>query len=261
MKVLSLNTQKAYQPGLSEFLMAQSESGVYDFILLQEAVEGVLAPLRNHSAYSILEELNTEMGGMSHLSILYRSTYVATQSTLHSFGMMHPFKALQHPGFGMLMGTFDTPKGRVQVGSLHLHSGWLSQVRVREILRIKKHVLEGIESGVPVIFGGDFNLGFPGEVANGYRLLAPEFSAKTRALGTTLDSRYSEPHKNIINTAAVALARFGLGFKLKTDHFFVDSRTANLVISERILHDRVSDHSPIELEFRLSTEGETSPVY
>ena len=261
MRVLSLNTQKAYQPGLQEFLTDLVQSGVYDFILLQEAVENVIAPLRNHDAYTILEEFNTEMGGMSHLCIVHRSTYAMSYSTLHSFGMMHPFRKLQHPGFGILMGTFDIPEGRVQIGSLHLHSGWLPHVRVREVLRLKRHLLDDTEPGVPTIFGGDFNLGFPGEVSNGYRLLAPEFSANTRAYGTTLDSRYSEPHHNVINTTAVALARLGLGLKLKTDHFFVDAATAKRVTAERILLDRVSDHSPIELELRLQEEEQAFPVY
>lgn len=251
MKVLSINTQKAYQSGLFPFLDQIVQSGAYDFILLQEAVEPVLAPLRIHEAYTVLEAFNEEMAAASHLAILHRSAFTLSSSQLYSFGMMHPFPALQHAGFGLLQGTFDTPSGRVQMGSVHLHSGWLPQVRLQEMRTLKRVLLQAQEPSVPVIFGGDFNLGFPGEVSIGHRLLAPQFCSQTRTLGSTLDSRYSEPHRNVINTGAVLLARFGLGVRLKTDHFFMDPNTAQQIVYERILPDRISDHSPIELEVSM----------
>lgn len=259
MKILSINTQKAYQPGLLPFLDHVICSEMYDAILLQEAVEPVLAPLRTHTTYAILEAFNEEMAAASHLAILYRSSWTLSSSQLYSFGMLHPFAALQHAGFGLLRGTFDTPSGSVMMGSVHLHSGWLPQVRVQEVRALKTCLMQDQEADVPVIVGGDFNLGLPGEVSNGYRLLAPQFCSRTRTLGSTLDSRYSEPHHNIINTGAVFLARFGLGVRLKTDHFFVDAKTAERVVGERVLPDRISDHSPIELE--LATHMQASPVY
>ncbi|TSD05864.1 MAG: hypothetical protein Greene07147_569 [Parcubacteria group bacterium Greene0714_7] len=246
MKILSLNTQKAFQPALPSFLKRVLDGGLYDFILLQEANERVLPLVRGVGAYRLLEVFDEVFSAPSHLSIVYRDTFKLKGSRLDSFGRMHPSPRLQHQGFGMLLGTFGTPQGDIKAGTVHLHSGLRPTVRAREVQALKDRVMKERAHNTPLVFGGDFNLGIPGEVIHACSLLLPQFVASTRHLGPTLNSRYSEPHPNIVNTSAVFLAKFGLGFDLKTDHLFVDAETAKH--SEAcILSDRVSDHSPIEL--------------
>lgn len=246
MKILSLNTQKAFQPALPSFLKRTLDGGLYDFILLQEASERVLPLVRDVGAYRLLEAFDEVFSAPSHLSIVYRDTFELKSSSLDSFGHMHPSPRLRHPGFGILLGTFGTPQGDIKAGTVHLHSGLRPTVRAREVQALKERVLKERADSIPLVFGGDFNLGLPGEVIHACGLLSPDFVATTRYLGPTLNSRYSEPHPNIVNTSAVFLAKFGIGFNLKTDHLFVDTETAKRSRA-RVLPDRVSDHSPIEL--------------
>ncbi|MFA5877398.1 MAG: endonuclease/exonuclease/phosphatase family protein [Candidatus Paceibacterota bacterium] len=246
MKILSLNTQKAFQPALQDFLKKILENDIYDFILLQEVTDSVFPLVSNIGSYTLLGAFDETVQAQSHLLIVYRNKFVLKKSSLDSFALMHPSPRLRHSGFGILLGTFSTHGGDVTVGSLHLHSGLRSTVRVQEVESLKKRVIAEQDTGTPLIFGGDFNLGLPGEVIRACTIMAPQFIAKTRHLGPTLNSRYSEPHPNIVNTSAVFLAKFGIGFNLKTDHFFTDTETAKRS-ETRILSDRVSDHSPIEL--------------
>lgn len=246
MKILSLNTQKAFQPSLSPFLKRTIDGGLYDFILLQEANERVLPLVCNVGAYRLLEAFDEVFSAPSHLSIIYRDTFELKDSSLDSFGLMHPSLSLQHAGFGILLGTFGTPQGDIKAGTVHLHSGLRPAVRMKEVRTLKDRMLREHAGNIPLVFGGDFNLGLPGEVIHACDVLSPQFVATTRYLGPTLNSRYSEPHPNIVNTSAVFLAKFGMGVSLKTDHFFVDVETAKRS-EAHILPDRVSDHSPLEL--------------
>ncbi len=246
MRILSLNTQKAFHPLLSAFMKSILESGVYDFILLQEVDEKVLSLIRNTGPYQLLQAFDEIMGAQSHLCIIYRDTFTLKKSSLDSFGRMHPSPPLQHPGFGMLLGTFRITRSDIQVGSVHLHSGLRPSVRAREVIALKQSLLKETDTEIPLVVGGDFNLGFPGEVKRACDLMSPEFIATTRRLGPTLDSRYSEPHPNIVNSSAVFLAKLGIGLRFKTDHLFADVKTAKRS-RVHILSDRVSDHSPLEL--------------
>jgi endonuclease/exonuclease/phosphatase family metal-dependent hydrolase len=248
MKILSLNTQKAYNPNLAGFLKNTLESEEYDFVLLQEATEPVLNIVRNVGPYALLEAFSDEFQMQSHLSILYRNTFVLKDSTLFCYGRTHPKVGLQHAGFGILLGTFNVDGREVHIGSVHLHSGIRPGVRVEELHLLKKHLFPYTNNDSLVMFGGDFNFGFPGELRRACEILAPEFCCKTRTLGPTLNSRYTELLPNIVNKSAYYLKKIGLGISLRADHFFVNQRTAmqsNIVT--HILPNRVSDHSPVEL--------------
>ena len=249
MKLLSLNCQKAYQPGLESFLKQILEEERYDFLLLQEVNEAVLGFLERSTSYRFLTATYTDSGLPSHLCIGYRSSADLVSRELHSFAGVHydPVRGYKHSSFGLLSARFNFREEEVCVGSIHLHSGIDAKVRVRELQKAKEIGLR-FAGHSPIIFGGDFNLGYPGELSRACRVLAPEFSCATRTLGGTLDSRYSEYANHLPNKIAVALAKVGIGVKLKADHFFVNARFASTErISVRMLPDRVSDHSPVEL--------------
>jgi len=246
MRILSLNTQKAFHPALPSFLKTIFEVGAYDFILLQEANERVLPLIQGIGSYNLLEAFDDHMLAQGHLVIAYRKTFTMKDAFLDSYGTMHPSARSRHAGLGVLLGTFQTPQGNLIVGSVHLHSGLRVAVRVRELRRLREKVLEILDDTTPVILGGDFNFGIPGEVVQACKFLSPQFVSKTRYLEPTLNSRFTEPNSNITNIGAVFLAKFGMGLNLKTDHFFTDAETAKHS-EARILSDRVSDHSPIEL--------------
>ena len=117
-----------------------------------------------------------------------------------------------------------------------------------EIVRIKEQALALIQGGDAFVFGGDCNFGLPGERARAECFLAPEFVCATRGLGPTLDGRYSENVPHLPNRIAAFLGFFGIPTPLWTDHLFVDAKTAtSKSIESRILPDRVSDHSPVEI--------------
>jgi endonuclease/exonuclease/phosphatase family metal-dependent hydrolase len=252
MKMLSLNTQEAYRPELKSFLQQTLETGLYDFILLQEVTGTVLKFLEPLHTYSLLNLFDDEIRDQSHLCILYRSSFSLRDSKLHSVGSMHPSKKFRSSAFGLLIGTFEVYGKAIHIGTLHLHPSLRYDVRAKELLFLKEKLLTLREADIPLIFGGDFNLGYPGEVNNAYRILAPEFIPLTQTLGPTLDSRYTESHHNIVNRTAAALARIGISVTLRADQLFMDARmTDGRNYSVKLLSDRVSDHSAVELETSL----------
>ncbi|MCR4326007.1 MAG: hypothetical protein NUV59_04405, partial [Patescibacteria group bacterium] len=172
-------------------------------------------------------------------------------SEMYSFSHMHPKEILRHAGFGFLLALFDTGEETLRVGNVHLHSGLRFRIRAAEALRIKAHLRDFGHADTPTIFGGDFNLGLPWELPGVIRAFAPEFAACTAHLGPTLDSRYTEHVPVLTNRIASAMAKVGLGISLRPDHIFTDAQTASHnVIECRVLPDRISDHSPVELILR-----------
>ncbi|MDB5189785.1 MAG: hypothetical protein JWN49_111 [Parcubacteria group bacterium] len=249
MKVLSLNAQKAYNSNLESFLKKILESSYYDFLLLQEATESVLKYFRHSSEYSILTATDEAVGEQSHLCIVYRTSIPLLSHQIQSFAGMRfdPVRGYKHPGFGVLSASFKYEGKEVCLASVHLHSGIDAKVRVHELVLLREFVSQTVDS-LPAIVSGDFNFGYPWELSRGTSLLAPELLCVTRALGGTLDSRYSEYANHLPNKVATFFAKFGLGIKLRADHFFVSQELAESSgIACRILPDRVSDHSPIEL--------------
>ncbi len=246
MKVLSLNCQKGYQPGLGAFLKKTLDAETYDFLLLQEAT-GAALPYLQHKGYAALHPMNEEFGEQAHTAILYRTRFALLESTFYSFGRLHPLPQLKHPGFGLLLAEFNANGEKILAGSVHLHSHFLSHVRKRETELVREHVSAMRQPGILAVIGGDFNLVLPGEIWRTERMLAPDLVSATRHVKYTLDSRYTEPYPVFSNHVANLLGRLGVGIRFKTDHIYMDRETAGRGVKARTLPDRVSDHSPVEV--------------
>lgn len=238
--------------GLKDLLTGLLAGRRYDFILLQEYHEhfsGRLAP--GLQDYQILTMPDEEAGVGSELAILYRKSFTLKEGRFHSFaGFRKKFNS-RWPGiFGLLLGRFQTPAGEWVVGSTHLNPLLHFATRKKEVRFVKKCLLQFAGSGIPLILGGDFNSGLPGEKARNDAILAPEFVNATAGSGPTVDSRYVEP---VIwpNKLAVSLGRLGIVLRMKVDHIYIDRKTAmGHDIACKVLPDRVSDHSPVEVSLR-----------
>jgi len=255
MKILNLNCQKGEQPMLESFLRKALDGGSYDFLLLQEVDAKVLAFLQ-HPSYALLRVFNEETGQDSQLCIAYRKTCRLSKSGFKSLSFMRydPVRGFKHPAFGVLWADFEIGGKMIRVASVHLHSGTDRHIRLAEMEMVKKILLEG--DHLPTAVTGDFNAGWPGECDGLARVFAPEFSWMTKELGPTLDSRYSENVAHITNRVAAFLGIFNIGIRLRTDHAFLDSKTAgsySMICS--ILPDRVSDHSPVECMIDFTQEA------
>ena len=247
MKILSLNCQQGYNLALKDFLHHIFDIKSYDFVLLQEVDEKVLSFLDN-SSYKLVRSFNEETGRDSLLCIAYREQYLPIKTGFKSFAFarkdhMHGFK---HPAYGLLWADFKIENRIIRIASIHLHSGTDRRVRLKELQVAKKLLLDDTTSSV--IFAGDLNAGFPSEPINMAQTLLPEFIWETKDIGPTLNSRYTENVPHLPNRIAAFLSIFGMGIKLRTDHFFVDRESVKTsIIHCSVLPDRVSDHSPIEL--------------
>lgn len=247
MKILSLNCQRAYQQGLDSFLRNTLDSQRYDFLLLQEAEQKVVAFL-DHSRYRFLLAFNEEAGEDAQVCIVHKYAYPVIGQGYRSFSSMRndPWRGRKHPSFGFLWGEFDVAGTPWRFGSIHLHSGIDRKARAAELALAKNLLLE--LPPMHTVFGGDSNAGFPGESAVLAKLLEPEFAWASRSLGPTLDSRYSENVPHLPNRIAAFLSFFNVKIPLWTDQVFCDSKTAiDFDMQCRVLPDRVSDHSPVEL--------------
>lgn len=252
MKILSLNTQKAFNPSLLQFLLNVLRSGEYDFIVLQEAVSAIVMGLKEIGLYSVVNSATPDSEQETQLAVLYRDPFKLEKTELTVFPYLYKGAHPHAPAYGFLLTTFHSESEVIRVGSVHLHAGVRPSTRKDELTSLAE-TLKAQSPDVPTIFGGDFNFGLPGEIRNAQQLLAPHFSLVTRKLGPTLDSRYTEPYPVATNYAARALAMLGIGVQFRTDHFFVDSQTYEKSNTQaRVLADRVSDHSPIVIELLLA---------
>ncbi|HEV7449027.1 MAG TPA: hypothetical protein VGP13_00600 [Candidatus Paceibacterota bacterium] len=250
MKLLSLNCQRGYQPGLEAFLHRTLEGGRYDFLLLQEFAKDVPSYVQGVGDYLLLQENNTDVDELSQTIILYRKTYRLLGCSFIPFAKMRkdPVMGYKHATFGSLMARFETDSGPMVVGSMHLHSGIDRKVRAAQVAKIKQQALALRKDGDQTIFGGDCNFGLPGEHKEAERMMAPEFACVTQKIGPTLDGRYSENVPHLPNRIARLLGFFGIPTPLWTDQVFVDAQTAaSKKITCRVLPGRVSDHSPVEM--------------
>ena len=102
---------------------------------------------------------------------------------------------------------------------------------------------------MPLILGGDFNSGLPGEKTRNNKIFMPEFVNLTNSSGVTVDSRYVEPAPGWWwNKISVFFAKFGLGICMKVDHIFIDKKTAGTHTSScKVFPDRISDHFAMEI--------------
>jgi endonuclease/exonuclease/phosphatase family metal-dependent hydrolase len=245
-KILTLNCQKGYQPSFRAFFQKILSESQYDFIILQEANEAVLSIFREcQSSYLALNPFDSNLGEKTNICLLYRNIFSLKESSLTSFAN---FNNKFSRGWGLLVGVFEYMNDRIVVGSVHLHSGIKTSIRLKELEIVKGQLLKYRNNGCPIVFGGDFNTGFPGEVASTENLLSPEFIRASKTIGATLNSRYTETAPFLLNRISVILARLGLGFNFRTDHFYIDSATLKTWRCQcQKLLDRVSDHSPVVL--------------
>ena len=79
----------------------------------------------------------------------------------------------------------------------------------------------------------------------------------TRDSGPTVNSDYLEPSHPQAAFIVRLFKFFRIRLRMKVDHIFVDTNTANTHISvSRVLNDRVSDHSPLELILKPGFQAE-----
>ena len=163
MKVLTLNCQRGYQPGLKAFLQKTLESGEYDFLLLQEFAKEVPAYVRGIGPYELLQVYDAQAGEVAQTSIAYRKSFHLLDKNFIPFAKMRrdPVVGFKHSTFGSLLARFEIDSKVVLVGSLHLHSGIDRKVRAAQIQKIKEQVLSFTQIGDVAIFGGDCNFGLP----------------------------------------------------------------------------------------------------
>lgn len=251
MKILSLNCQRGYHPHLPlrEFLQKVFQQGEYDFILLQEFAKDVPSFVHQLGPYKLLKIYNGEVGEDSQVCVAYRCEYDLVASDFVNFVTKgpDPIVGITHSTFGLVCGRFIAGDTKIVVGSLHLHAGMSRRVRKLQMQTIKECLGALQEPGDTVVFGGDCNLG-PREHGGIARLLGPEFVWVSDGLPPTLDGWYSENVRRLPNRVGALLRFFGIPVRLWTDQIFVDEKTATRhQVACRVLPDRVSDHSPVEL--------------
>lgn len=234
--------------GLNDFLTKVFGEQDYDFILLQEFHSHIFTELNptldNYEILRMFDDIgNTE----SELAIVYRKNFLLQENKFYSFTGFSKWNS-KWPGiFGLLVGKFQTPTGGLVVGTVHLSPLFYFTERKKEARFLKKCLIEFNPDDIPVVFGGDFNSGLPGEKISNNNIFAPEFTNASIGSGPTVDSGYVEPVV-LVNKIAVFLAKWGLHIRLKVDHIYADTKTgADNVFYCRVLKDRVSDHSPMEV--------------
>jgi len=245
--VLTLNCQKAYHPDLKNFIDRVLSSNMYDFILLQEVTPIVIAMItETASSYKILNPFDSILEENTGVCVLYRDVFTPTDPLFLSFARIN--QKMSPRGWGFVGGIFTLGEQSYLVGSVHLHPGLNISIRMKELRLVKEMIKGYLPKGFPIIIGGDFNVGFRRELVIAKKIFLPEFVRVTKKLGTTLNSRYTEKEPYMLNKISVFLAKFGIGFTFRTDHFYLDSKTPGILMVDcRILPDRVSDHNPVEL--------------
>lgn len=245
--VLTLNCQKGYHPDLKNFINKTLASNTYDFILLQEVTAAVIAMItETTTTYQVYNPFDSILEDNTGVCVLHRSVFTVSDPLFLSFARVN--HKISPRGWGFAGGVFSVGEVSCLVGSVHLHPGLNINLRRKETRLIKEMIKGYIPKGFPIIVGGDFNVGFRRELVVARKIFQPEFLRVTKRLGTTLNSRYTEQAPFVLNKISVFLAKFGIGFTFRTDHFYVDATTTqNNTIECRILPDRVSDHNPVEL--------------
>ena len=193
LKVLTLNCAKGYVAGLHDFLEKILQKNDYDFVLLQEFHSRNLKWFKsNIENYKILRVFDKKVNMESELAIVYRKDFILKESKLYLFTDFLKSN-LKRPEFGFLLGNFKIPQGELIVGSIHCSAVLHFNVRSREAKLAKKCLLDFNPASLPLILGGDFNSGLPGEKTRNNKIFMPEFVNLTNSSGVTVDSRYVEP--------------------------------------------------------------------
>lgn len=251
MKILSLNCQMGFNSDFDSFLERTLRSQAYDFLLLQEFTSDMLSRHATQGGYKSLRAHNDEIGKESHLCVLYRPEFALLDTMFISFNSFCPRLYREQLNgraeFGFLAGIFRVDGRDMVLGSIHLHAGPFVRVRRRELSLVRDRLMT-FGPGIPVFFAGDCNYGLPGELRSADTIVGSAFARVSKGLPPTLDSRYTEFEPNPLSMTAVLLSKFGLGIRLRADQVFATASLAqNGRMSCRVLSDRVSDHSPIEL--------------
>ncbi|MCX6755938.1 MAG: endonuclease/exonuclease/phosphatase family protein [Candidatus Nomurabacteria bacterium] len=246
MKILTLNTQKAYQPDFKNFIVNVLNRGEYDFILLQEVTSSVSDMIKTASSeYQMINPFDPELGEHTHGCVLYKNLFTLQKELFVSFAILEP--GFPRHGWGFTGGVFNYGGKRIFVGSAHLHPGLRKKRRMEQLKLVKEKVMAEF-GAITVVFGGDFNFGMPGEISCSEKILSPEFVRVTKGLGPTLDSRYTEKTSWGVARIANILAKLGISIRLRADHVYIDSLTVKSApVRCRIVPDRVSDHLAVEV--------------
>ena len=246
LNILSLNCQFGRQSSLGDFFAALHAEEKYDFLLLQEVTAEVRDIFSYSGAYKMLDiPANSTGDKRGGVTIAHRASYIP--EAVEHLSLCELFRSSRSTHYGMAVADFALPQGIVSVASLHLHAGFRSDRRKREMHFVKNFLQErATKLGGSTIVGGDFNNGYPWEQYRTDTLFAPFFTNVTTGIGGTLDSMYAEPAGNIINDISWLLGRVGVHATVKVDHIYVDRSLAVKPVHSRKLPDRVSDHSPIE---------------
>ncbi len=245
MKILTLNCQKEHGRGVAQFIDLTLESGEYDFLLLQEVTDFVAKKINPALfSYNILQAMH-DLGDVGHLYILYRKSIFLLDSKFSPFTDLG-WRYKGQPGLGLLLAKFSIEESHLVIGNLHVTAGPWFRLREKGLKFVKRKILEYNQEKHPVIFGGDFNSALPWENRRIEKIFSLEFGNCTSSSGTTCDSRHTEPV--LFGRISCWLARVGIYFLLKIDHIYADQKTlGSKTIHARVLADRVSDHSPLEV--------------
>src|SRR5690348_9148208 len=105
LKILDLNTQKAYQPSFKDFFTRILREEKYDCILLQEATAPIVSIVSEISTeYKVLNPFDPEFGQNTHECIIYKNSFVPEEIIFISFARFGKQGLLR--GWGFLAGVF-----------------------------------------------------------------------------------------------------------------------------------------------------------
>ncbi len=250
LKILSLNCQKNHQKSLWNFLTSLLIHETYDIFLLQEASGEVLNIFSSFWKYIPITYFDAKWK-LCLTNIVYNSEKLQLKEKYYEPILVDMFSLYEElsgfQGHGINMWIFEYNKKQFNISSVHLPSGFRSRYRYKGFLKIlqkiKKHS-QGIN-----IFGWDMNIVYPWESKKIFSFSKEKYLCSTQGLWYTLDSYYTENHLDFLWVKINNFfKKFGLSKKFKTDHIFMDQWAHNKHhASTKILPDRVSDHSPIEV--------------
>jgi hypothetical protein len=141
-----------------------------------------------------------------------------------------------YQNFGIIKGVLNYNNKRMVIGSMHLPVGFSSKERLKSLLLAKKIMNKSSDVDL-ILYGGDCNFCFSGEIKRASEIVKPENVCITKNLGYTLNSYYTEREARFswvkINNF---LRSVGIKLKFKTDHLFLDKNNLNNVVSKKILY-------------------------
>jgi endonuclease/exonuclease/phosphatase family metal-dependent hydrolase len=249
LEIVTLNCQRGNRiSDLQVYFDGLIHQGAVDFFLLQEVNNLVFHTIKEivkrNLNYQIVRPIHSKSQKPTEVAIIYKLTYKLNNYEYISYS---DFVAKKTNEVGGLIGVFSHPvHGNITVCSSHLHASYFSRARKKEIEYMKMKLLKHTDT--LIIYGGDFNYLFPGELNRGNRTLAPEFVHASLYAEHSYDSSLLEPTE-FQNKLFKLLARIGLKFLLRLDHIYVSSSEATKYSFTTCVQDViVSDHRPIRVQ-------------